>query len=375
MVASSPGNPTRMRALLDFSYGPHQIRLEGSDWSGLERVLVDGVIASEHRSFGFSGSHAFTLPDIGLVTLDFELKVRDGEVAFRLHQNQQTLFARQAELPAPNAGVSPRTPADPPESTGEARTRSSSLIAIGGIVFKLFKSAGAVKAVLAGSAFVGWSLLFDWRFSLMLLSIIVFHEYGHVRAMRACNIPTKGFYLIPFLGGVAVGEKARTYWHEVYVSMMGPVYGLVMSAAAWLGYLATEHPVLGLVASFSALINLFNLLPVYPLDGGHVLKAVALSINPKYSRFLLLLVSAAGAAAAAWAGLGLIAFFLVLGAIDLFFSLRAYSAQDAVPMAPYGVVVSLLWYVTTAGLLIGIIFALADTGLPGTEIARAIVEN
>ena len=95
-------------------------------------------------------------------------------------------------------------------------------------------------------------------------------------------------YLIPFVGGVAVGERARTYWAETYISMMGPIYGLIMTLVAWLGYVISGSELLGLVASYGALINLFNLLPIYPLDGGHVIKACALSLGNRLSMIFLL---------------------------------------------------------------------------------------
>ena len=365
-----------MRILAEIDYGGDRLVIEGSNWSGHEQVRLNDHVVSQTRNFATSGSHSFPIPGIGQVNLSFQIDLADRCVRYRLTKDEDTLTEGQQPL-RPGA---PEQPAVEPGTTEQATQRrapgmGSHVIAFAGAFFKLFKSAGAVKVALAGSSFAGWSLLFNWQFSLMLLSIIVFHEYGHVRAMKRCGIPTKGFYLIPFFGGVAIGDKARTYWHEVYVSMMGPVFGLLMSAVAWVGYVATGNEILGLVASFGALVNLFNLLPIYPLDGGHVLKAVTLSASPRYSLYLLLALSAAGVALTFSTGLFLLTFFLVLGTIDLLATRKTMATATTVPMNGYAMTVSILWYAAVIALLVLIILQMAGSGLPGTEIARIVLED
>ncbi|MEM7081001.1 MAG: site-2 protease family protein, partial [Pseudomonadota bacterium] len=207
----------------------------------------------------------------------------------------------------------------------------------------------------------------------ILIAILVFHEYGHLRAMRSFRLQTKGMYLIPFFGGVAVGERAKTYWAETYISMMGPFYGLAMSAAAWLGFWLTGSELLGLIASFSALINLFNLLPIYPLDGGHVLKATALSLNPRGSYVLLIALSAAGFAVSAYFGLYLLTLFIVLGALDLIASFKTFRENEVAPMDTYGMVVSMGWYVATLTAFVWIIMQMYAAGVPGAEVPYLIL--
>src|SRR5688572_29193044 len=128
-----------------------------------------------------------------------------------------------------------------------------------GLAMKIFQSGKALKVVLAGVAVSGWTVLYSLPFALAVTATLVFHEWGHLRAMRRFGIPTKGMYLIPFVGGIAVGEQAKTHWQDVYISMMGPVYGLAMTVACYLLYLATSSHLVGLVASVSALVNVFNL--------------------------------------------------------------------------------------------------------------------
>src|SRR5215471_2941130 len=177
-----------------------------------------------------------------------------------------------------------------------------------GLATKLLQSGKVLKVVLAGVAVSGWTVLYSLPFALALTATLVFHEWGHLRAMRRFGIPTKGMYLIPFVGGIAVGEQARTHWEDVYISMMGPVYGLAMTIACYLLYLATSSHLVGLVASVSALVNIFNLLPIHPLDGGRVVKALVFSGRNRWAFMALMAGAAAFLALSMTLGLALLTF-------------------------------------------------------------------
>src|SRR5690606_18794757 len=137
-----------------------------------------------------------------------------------------------------------------------------------------------------------YSILFSVEFALALIAILVFHEYGHLRAMKKFGIPTKGMYLIPFVGGLAVGDKPNSRWQDVYISLMGPIYGLFMTVVCYIGYVLSDRHCLGLVASFSSLISLFNLLPISPSDGGRLVKSLVFP-GRKYSALVFLLTLSA----------------------------------------------------------------------------------
>lgn len=363
-----------MQPLFEFSHAAQKIALLRDAVSAVEVVLVDGVEVSRMTLLpSLSSEHAFNLPAVGLVNLKMQI-ARDGEsVSYRLEHQEAVLHRAVSPLVLPAEGavgtLSER------EEVASTQPKRASWIPLVGAIFKLSKSAGAIKVALAGASFASWSLLTDWRFAAILIVIIVFHEYGHVRAMRACGIPTKGFYLIPFFGGVAIGERARSYWHEVYVSMMGPVFGLLMTGVALAGYWLLDSQLLGLVASYSALINLFNLLPIYPLDGGHVLKAVAVSASPKRSVIGLLLFSALGFAAALHFNLHLLSFFLLLGVVDLLLTRSSLVSSEVTPMRGYAMLVSTVWYVAVVAIFVGIILYLVELGVPGSEIPKLILTD
>ena len=208
-----------------------------------------------------------------------------------------------------------------------------------------------------------------------MIGVLVFHEYGHLRAMKKFNIPTKGMYLIPFFGGIALGDKPRTQWEDVYISMMGPVFGLIMTAVFYVIYLVTGSHFCGLVASTSALVNLFNLIPVYPLDGGRIVKALVFS-HRNYVALLVLLTISALCLVISWKlGLAFLSFFIVLGVIDIVSTWRVPLSEDITPLKTYGIWFSLGWYLLVAVAFIAMILLIAEANVPGSEIAVKILKS
>lgn len=367
--------------LLEFDFHGHRIKLVGGEWNGSEALYVDDELQARRRNpFSNSGSYPVDLGADGVYQLDFRISLTDLKVSYTLSRDGQIYLNDEARTHSTtvdkirNLGQGDGAAAEL-NPDAEQRKGPRPWMAIFGVGLKLMKSGTAVKAALAGGSYAGWALLTNWQFAAVLIAILVFHEYGHLRAMRSFGIPTKGMYLIPFFGGIAVGERADTYWQETYISMMGPVYGLFMTVVAWLGYAMTGSNFLGLLASYSALINLFNLLPIYPLDGGHVIKASALSLGKRSSIIFLLVLSAVGFAVAAAAGLFLLTLFIVLGAIDLASQQNLFRENDVVPMKPYGIAVSLAWYVSCIVVFVLIILQLYQAGVPGSEVPFLILTD
>ncbi|MBI3336508.1 hypothetical protein HYZ98_02995 [Candidatus Peregrinibacteria bacterium] len=132
---------------------------------------------------------------------------------------------------------------------------------------------------LAVFSFVVYALFFSWQFAIILIGSLLFHEYGHVWAMQRCGVKVKGIYLIPFVGGAAVGsDEMPSRKADVFISLMGPVFGLALAIVTVIAYALTGWMLLAAATLFMVMVNLFNLVPVYPLDGGRVLKSVAYSV-------------------------------------------------------------------------------------------------
>ena len=152
----------------------------------------------------------------------------------------------------------------------------------------------AVALVTAAVSFAALVLLFGWLVAALVLIALVIHELGHLVAFRALGQPWGRIVFIPFVGAVAVPRQAfRTLGEYTFASLAGPGLSLVLVLPALLagapqGAAEAMAVRLALVAS---LINLLNLLPVMPFDGGHVVKAICQSIGPGTVKPALLFIS------------------------------------------------------------------------------------
>jgi Zn-dependent protease len=133
----------------------------------------------------------------------------------------------------------------------------------------------ANSLALAAAAFA-W---FYWQDSLWgaiaVMLCILFHELGHLAAMRVFGDRDTRFYFIPFFGGVAMGQqKLAADWQLVVIVLAGPTVGLLSAAACWFLYQSTDNLWFFACANLFALVNLVNLLPIPILDGGQILNAL-----------------------------------------------------------------------------------------------------
>ncbi|MBQ4834427.1 site-2 protease family protein [Pseudoalteromonas sp. MMG010] len=250
------------------------------------------------------------------------------------------------------------------------------LLGFAALGFKLFKSAKVVKAVLAGASVAGYAWLFSIEFALMLIACLVVHEYGHVRAMKYFGIKTKGIYLIPFVGGLAVSDdKITTRWQDVVISLMGPAFGLFTSVLGVILYYATEMEIFAGVAVLSALLNLFNLLPILPLDGGHVLKSISFSMRS----WVGLSICIAGVLFGLWVsytfGLMLLVFFLFIGALEIVFEWRGRHYSHLLPLDKYGQGFSAAMYAIVVAGHVAVMMHFADSDNPILSLPMTILSS
>jgi len=165
---------------------------------------------------------------------------------------------------------------------------------------------------------VYWSI-FGWKFALGFVLSIYIHEMGHVMALRKYNIAASAPMFIPFFGALV---RMRQYPHNVgedaRVGLAGPIWGLGSAVAAWLAAITTGLPIWYAIAHTAAWLNLFNLLPVWQLDGGRGFRALT-----RKQRCI-----AAAVAIGMWAVTHqMILLLIALGAIYRLFS-RDYPAED-----------------------------------------------
>ncbi|MBI3735654.1 site-2 protease family protein, partial [Candidatus Sumerlaeota bacterium] len=101
-----------------------------------------------------------------------------------------------------------------------------------------------------------------------LVVSIYIHEMGHVAALRRLGINASAPMFIPGLGAVILmKQQFLSPREDARVGLAGPIWGLGTAVAALAVFLITGQPIWGAIAHVGAWINLFNLLPVWQLDG------------------------------------------------------------------------------------------------------------
>jgi len=129
-----------------------------------------------------------------------------------------------------------------------------------------------------------YAQLFGWAFAVGIVLLILVHESGHVVVARVMGMPVTLPVMIPFLGAfVSMKQQPRTVAQESIMAIGGPVLGSIAAGLFYVGYLETPNSSTGqllrALAYFGFLINLFNLIPVTPLDGGRVLSLLSKWFN------------------------------------------------------------------------------------------------
>jgi Zn-dependent protease len=186
----------------------------------------------------------------------------------------------------------------------------------------------ASKLLLALVSFAVYAFLFTWQFAVMILGMLVIHECGHLRCMKHYGMKTRGIYLIPMLGAAAVAEdNFPSRRAEATIALAGPLTGAVLAAGTALAYFATRDGAFAAAAAWTALINLFNLLPVVPLDGGRVVKSITCSIGSRTGLAALIAGMLLGAVLAFSADLWIFVIVIPLGLLDYLYD--RYQAKQA----------------------------------------------
>jgi Zn-dependent protease len=197
-----------------------------------------------------------------------------------------TELSRELDLPgsAGRAGASEPKPRRPWAQLGV-------LGALALLAFKfkwvLMFLASKGKLLLLGLSKAGtaWSMIaslglywavFGWWFALGLVVSIYIHEMGHVAALTRLGIRASAPMFIPGLGAlVRLEQYPEEPREDARIGLAGPRWGLGAAVAASGVYLATAAPIWAAIAAFGAWINLFNLLPLGPLDGGRGFRALS----------------------------------------------------------------------------------------------------
>ena len=153
-----------------------------------------------------------------------------------------------------------------------------------------FISAGVaiVTGVISLYTFV---LAFGWIIAPLLVAALLIHEFGHLLAYRLIGQPWGRLVFLPFLGAIALPRMGFTTQGQlIFAAMMGPAFSVIVPlvAALWVWVGGPWPDIAVMMGIVGCGLNLFNLLPVEPLDGGIVLRSLLAKIMGTYARFGLI---------------------------------------------------------------------------------------
>lgn len=128
---------------------------------------------------------------------------------------------------------------------------------------------------------IGYYIFPSYKYLLLITAIVMIHELGHFFAMKFFRYNDLGIFFIPLLGAYVSGSKREVSQKESAIILLaGPLPGIIIGIIFY--FLSKSDPYLGNIAGIAydrisilfIVLNLFNLLPVYPLDGGQLLNRV-----------------------------------------------------------------------------------------------------
>jgi Zn-dependent protease len=201
---------------------------------------------------------------------------------------QQTRWvppAAPAPAPEPSFGGEPPKPQGSPfdERKTVAKRAGGVLVAIGALLAK-FKGVllllPKIKLLTTSASMLvsiaAYSIIFGLKFAVGFVLLLLVHEMGHVIQLRREGIEASAPLFIPFLGAVvgakSLGDNALA---EARVGLAGPVLGSLAAAALIPVWQATGNEFWQALAFTGLFLNLFNLIPVSPFDGGRAMAAMA----------------------------------------------------------------------------------------------------
>jgi Zn-dependent protease len=272
---------------------------------------------------------------------------------------------------APEPLIAPEAPSA--EELDKERKKST-LKKLGGLLLPLvvlaskakflFLALIKVKAVTTlGTMFISilaYGLAFGWPFAVGFVLLLFVHEMGHVIQLRREGVEASAPVFIPFVGAVisakSLGKDAAA---EARVGLAGPVLGTAATLIPLAIWLATGSDLWRALAYIGFFINLINLLPVLPLDGGR-----AMAVLGPYVWIAGILIAVA--ATIVFLGPFMLVFVLILGGPELYHRFKNRNSKES--RAFHSVPTRTKFAVATVylTLLVLLIVGVAETYVPRT---------
>src|SRR5438445_3791040 len=144
------------------------------------------------------------------------------------------------------------------------------------VLLLIFKIPAAGTLISLVVSFGGYALFYGPWFAVALLTMIFVHEMGHVVEIRRQGMQATAPIFIPFLGAAIFQRSHPTdALKQAQIGIAGPIAGTLGATAAYVLFSATGNPIFLLMAWIGFYINLFNLIPLWQLDGAWILGPVS----------------------------------------------------------------------------------------------------
>jgi Zn-dependent protease len=287
------------------------------------------------------------------------------------------LSKQQAEAVEANAGLTPEpllAPEPPTTEDLDKERKRSRLRKLGGLLVPLVFLASKAKVLFfalikvkalttLGTMFisiVAYGLAFGWPFAIGFVLLLFVHEMGHVIQLRREGVEASAPVFIPFLGAViAVKSLGKDATAEARVGLAGPILGTAGTLIPLAIWLATGSDLWRALAYIGFFINLINLMPVLPLDGGRAMAVLG-------PRVWIAGILVAVAVTAIFLGPFMLLFVLLLGGPELYHRFKNRHSEESrdfhsVP-ARAKIAVAAVYLSLTALLIVGV----AETYVPRT---------
>ncbi|WP_243369888.1 site-2 protease family protein [Microvirga solisilvae] len=141
------------------------------------------------------------------------------------------------------------------------------LLLFAGLKFgKLFTTGGTMLV-----SVVAYAWIFGWWYAVGFVGLLFIHEMGHYAAARQRGLDVGAPTFIPFLGAwITMKDMPADVETEAHVAIAGPFLGSIAAFGVYFWALQTDSRLLLAISYSGFFLNLFNLLPVSPLDGGRI---------------------------------------------------------------------------------------------------------
>ncbi len=129
---------------------------------------------------------------------------------------------------------------------------------------------------------LAFGLSFDWRFAWQLTVVVLIHEAGHLLGMLVFGYRDTRILFLPLLGAATIGHAPDhiSATKELIVYLLGPIPGIFLGYACLIAGAVTGWDLFSLGIIF-LLVNYLNLVPIVPLDGGHIANLAVFQRYPK----------------------------------------------------------------------------------------------